>query len=91
MRTGTLRTDGSAAGDRHDRVVIDRADEEERWRYRCPNGHAGSSWSPTNSHVYCHSCRRQMDAGEDVTPEHYELLDVKTGRTVPWSAVELVE
>ena len=90
MSTRTLRADGSSPGDRSTPVRIDLSEEEERWRYRCPNGHAGSSWSPTNGHIYCHSCRRQMDAGEDVTPEHFELLDAKTGRTVPWSSVELI-
>lgn len=91
MRTPPTAADGSAADDRPPTVTINLADPTDRWRYRCPNGHAGTSWSPTNSHLYCYGCRRQMDAGEAVTPEHYELLDTKTGRTIEWSAVEIVD
>jgi hypothetical protein len=89
MSTNTVATDGSAAADAHDTVEIDRSDDAQRWRYRCPNGH--TDWSPTNSHVWCKGCRRAVEAGEDVDPEHYELVDQKTGETIPWSAIELVE
>lgn len=91
MDSPTLAADGSAGRDSRAPVRIDLDDPTDRWRYRCPNGHAGTSWSPTNSHLYCYGCRRQMDAGEAVTPEHYELLDTKTGEAIPWSAVEIAE
>lgn len=86
----SIQADGSAKADRHPTVNIDWANPSERWRYRCPRGHAGNAFSPTNSHVYCYSCKRQMDAGEDCSPEHYELVDVKTGETIPYSAIEFV-
>lgn len=79
--------DGSALADADPVIEID-LDGTEAWRYRCPRGH--TTWSPTNSHVWCKSCREQADAGEDVDPEHYELLDEKTGETIAYSRVELV-
>lgn len=89
MATGKRVADGSAATDTHPPVEIDRSIAAERWRYRCPNGH--TDWSPTNSHLWCKGCRRQHEAGDDVDPEHYELVDTRTGETIPWSAVRLVE
>ena len=91
MQTPTPSADGSSADDRPPSVRIDLDEPNDRWRYRCPNGHAGTSWSPTNGHIYCYACRRQMDTGAAITPEHYEILDTKTGEAVPWSAVELVD
>lgn len=85
-----LTADGSAEADRHPTVVIDYADELDRWQWRCPNGHRGKSWSPTNSHVYCYGCKRQMDNGEDVSPEHYHLVHVETEEEVPYSAIEFI-
>lgn len=85
-----LAADGSAKTDAHPTVTVDLSNELERWRYTCPRGHFGGSWSPTNSHIYCNGCRRQMDAGEDVSPEHYELVDTKTGERIPYSAFEFV-
>lgn len=35
--------------------------------------------------------KRQCEAGDDVDPEHYELVDKQSGETIPWSAVEVVE
>jgi hypothetical protein len=81
------RTDGSALADRRRRVVIDTTDRADRWRYRCPRGHV--DWSRTNNHIWCKGCRRQADAGEDVDPEHYEIVDAKTDEEIPWSAVEV--
>lgn len=78
-------TDGSAEADAQ-RVRIDRDDELQRQRYRCPNNH--TRWSPTNNHVYCHSCAQFADPGEG--PEYWVLLDAKTGEEIPWSAVEFV-
>lgn len=83
-----IRTDGAAVADAHERVVINRTRTSERWRYRCPRGHV--NWDRTNNHIWCQGCSRQADAGEDVDPEHYELVDAKTGENVPWAAVEIV-
>lgn len=80
--------DGSAAADRERTVRIDRRGLD-RWRYRCPRGH--TSWSPTNSHAWCKSCRQEAENGEDVDPEHYELLDIQTGEEIGWSRIELIE
>lgn len=81
----TLATDGSAQADAPETVEIDLTDPNDRWRYRCPNEH--TSWEPTNSHYWCHSCSRYPDAD----PEHYEIVGVKTGEKIPWSAVEVVK
>lgn len=97
QRTNTKRgqhrhrpvADGGAATDTRDRVEIDLGDTTARWRYRCPNGH--TDWSRTNSHLFCYSCSRQAENGADVDPEHYELHDTLEDRTVPWSAVEIIE
>jgi hypothetical protein len=32
-----------------------------------------------------------VEHGRDVDPEHYALIDQKTGEEVPWTRVELVE
>lgn len=84
-----LHADGSAAADAHETVVADR--EAERYRWTCPNGH--TSWDATNSHIWCPECRRQIENGspqvEDA--EHWEVVDLKTGETIPFSAVEVVE
>jgi len=84
---GELLTDGSALEDAQPRVVIDRTVEAERWRYRCPRGHV--NWDRTNSHLWCQGCRRQAEAGDDVDPEWYEIVDEQTGEKIPWSAVEV--
>lgn len=81
--------DGSAAGDRQDQVVIDRRKTSDRYRYVCPNGH--TNWDRTNNHIWCRECRRQHENGVDVDPEHWGLVDKKTGETIPWSAVTLAE
>ena len=80
-----LTTDGSAEADVGGRVEIDRTDDLDRMRYRCPNNH--TRWVPTNNHLFCHSCSQVADAG--VGPEYYELLDKKTGEEIPWSRVVL--
>lgn len=84
----SLIGDGSAASDTHPRVEIDLEDFVDRQRYRCPNGHA--SWTPTNSHLWCKSCSDAAEHGGDVEPEHWEVLDLREERLVPWSAVEVV-
>jgi hypothetical protein len=83
----SIRTDGSAKADAPDPVVIDRTKDVDRMRFVCPNGH--TTWDRTNNHVWCRMCRRACEHGEDVDPEHYELLDKATGETIPWSAVRL--
>jgi hypothetical protein len=82
------RADGSATADRRESVEIDLGDDADRWRYRCPEGHA--NWAPTNNHLWCRQCRRNHEAGADVDPEHYALLDTQTGEEIPWSAIEVV-
>jgi len=82
--TASLHADGSAPADAQ-RVEVNRKEEPYRWR--CPNGH--SSWDRTDSHLWCASCSRSPDP--DLNPEHWELLDTKTGETVPYAAVELVD
>lgn len=89
MSTRQLLTDGSAAVDAGKPVRIDRTNPADRYRYVCPNGHV--NWDRTNNHIWCRSCRRQCEAGDDVDPEHYELLDKKTGERIDWSRVRLAE
>lgn len=81
-----LLADGSAFGDAQ-RITIDRSDEPLRWR--CPNGHV--SWDRTNNHLWCPSCRRDAEAGRDVDPEHWEIVDARNDETIPYSAVEFAE
>ncbi len=88
MSSTPVVADGSALADAGERVVID-PDGDEPWRYRCPRGH--TTWAPTNSHVWCKSCREQADAGEDVDPEWYELLDSKTGERIDYARIEVIE
>ena len=57
-----------------------------RYRWVCPNGH--SSWDRTNNHIWCPTCQRQSEQGADVSPEHWEVYDKKTGETIPWSEIE---
>ena len=75
-------TDGSSESD-SSIVEIDTNDKIDRMRYRCPNNH--TRWVPTNNHVYCNSCSQISGAG----PEYYELLDAKTGESIPWERVVL--
>lgn len=80
--------DGSALADRRETVEIDR-EGPDRYRWRCPRGHV--NWDRTNNHIWCQQCRRQAEAGEDVDPEWFEIVDEKTGEEIPWSAIEVVE
>lgn len=86
MARAEIAADGSAPADGQT-VRIDVTDETDRWRYRCPNGHRGKAWEPTNNHLYCRGCKRQLDAGEDVECEHYELVDLKTNERIPYAAI----
>jgi hypothetical protein len=63
-------------------------DDIDRMRYRCPNGH--TSFSRTNSHIWCQSCADAAQRGHDIEPEHYAIYDARTGQEIPWSAVEIV-
>lgn len=88
--TSQIVADGSAPSDQHEPVRIDRTKEPERWRYVCPNGH--TNWDRTNNHIWCRACRRQVEAGEeDISPEHWEIYDKQRDRTIPWSAVRVVD
>lgn len=80
--------DGSSAQDAQ-RVRIDRSNPAERYRFTCPNGHV--NWDRTNNHIWCRQCRRAFEAGEDLDPEHYHIVDQQTGDEIPWGAVELAE
>jgi len=82
-----LAADGSSPLDAQ-RVTVDRSDEIDRMRYRCPNGHI--NWDRTNSHIWCQSCSRASEHDDSVDPEHWEIIDERTGETIPWSAVRVV-
>lgn len=83
-----LVADGSSPEDSHETVEIDRSDPVDRYRYTCPNGHI--SWDKTNNHIWCHSCRKQLEAGDEVEPEHWKVYDKSSGEFVPWTAVKVV-
>jgi len=88
MSSRPPEADGSSIEDAAERVQIDLSNEIDRMRYRCPNGH--TSFSPTNNHLWCRSCADAAQRGHDVEPEHYAVHDARTGREIPWSAVEIV-
>jgi len=77
--------DGSSVADAHPAVEIDRSELAQRWRYVCPNGH--TDWDCTNNHIWCRGCRRQVEAGDDVAPEHWAIYDKQRDRSLPWSTV----
>ncbi|WP_254768266.1 hypothetical protein [Salinilacihabitans rarus] len=70
------------------RVVLDRTKAHVRYRYVCPHGHI--DWDQTNNHIWCRGCRRQAENGDDVDPEHRELVDKKTSEVIPWERIEIV-
>lgn len=82
-----LMGDGSSTRDSQSIVQVDRSKEPYRWV--CPNGHP--SWSATNYHIWCRSCRRQAENGADVHPEHWGIIDKKTGELIPWDAIRVVD
>lgn len=85
-----LVADGSAEADSKDEVEIDRSIDVVRWRYTCPKGH--SDWYPTNNHVWCKGCRRAIEAGhDDLEAEYHEILDQRSGETIHWSRIKLVD
>jgi len=72
------------------KVVIDRSDEIERYRFVCPRRH--TTWDRTNNHIWCPSCRREDEhSNEDVDPEHYYIYDKAEDRKIPWEDVVLSE
>ena len=71
-----------------ERVVIDRRQEADKWRYVCPNGH--TSWDRTNSHLWCPACASAADHDDDIDPEHYEVLDKSAEKLIPWDCVKVV-
>lgn len=89
MSIRKLEADGSSVEDAGDHVEIDLQDDLDRMRYRCPNGH--TSFTRTNNHIWCQSCADAAARGLDVEPEHYAILDARTGEEIPWSAVEIVD
>jgi len=82
----SLYADGSSTADAPDPVVIDAGDPADRWRFTCPNGHAGTNIQPINGGYYCHGCARHTDIGQTT---YYEIEDTKTGRAIPWHRVEI--
>jgi hypothetical protein len=87
MSRAQPRADGSAHADAPPTVEISRSGAA-KWRWRCPNGH--TDWDATNNHIWCRGCRRAAENGADVDPEHWEIVDERTGDTVAWSAIEIV-
>jgi hypothetical protein len=84
MQGIALRADGSSSADTQDIIIVNRDDDADRWRYRCPNGHA--TFEPTNSHIWCKQCAEMDDAGEG--PEYWEVRDMRTNERIPWSRIE---
>lgn len=82
----TIVTDGSAEADRPTQIRIDLDDAADRWRYTCLHGHR--NWERNNHSAWCRSCARDHDIAD---PHHDALLDLSTGETVPWSAIEFVD
>jgi len=79
---------GARAVEHDERVVIDRSEASDRYRFVCPNGHV--NWSRTNNHLWCKQCRRRIEAGDDsIDAEHYELLDKRENILIPWEQVSL--
>lgn len=65
---------------------IDLSDELDRRRYGCPRGHV--NWEPWDSYLWCASCARDC---WDVDPQFDEILDKKTGETIPRARVRFIE
>jgi hypothetical protein len=68
--------------------TINIDDRMDRWRYRCPHGHA--SWEPTNNHFWCQACARSTIHDEDVDPSFTHLLDQRTGEELAREDVRLL-
>jgi hypothetical protein len=68
------------------RINID--DEMDRWRFRCPQGHA--NWEPTNHHYWCQACSRAARHDETIDPTFEQLLDKRTGDRLARDEVTIV-
>ncbi len=79
-------TDGAGLTEQ-ETITVDA--DQASWRLRCPAGH--SSWTPTNSHVWCYACAQAAENGADVEPEVWELFDQVSGELVHWSRIEIEE
>ncbi|MFB6186932.1 MAG: hypothetical protein ABEI86_08715 [Halobacteriaceae archaeon] len=69
--------------------LINRSSPPQKWRYTCPNGHVDRD--QTNPHIWCKGCRRAYENGMEVDPEHWHLIDQKTGEEIAWENVRVVE
>ena len=67
---------------------VDLDDRVDRRRYRCPNGHA--DWDRTNSHIWCRSCSRHAEQGEEIDAEHFAVVDKVTGERIAWDRITVV-
>jgi hypothetical protein len=85
MQCQTIVADGSSSDDAHPRITIERSAARARWRFRCPNNH--TRWTDEGAYLLCQSCA----ALDGVSPIYRELWDALKERTVPWSAVEIVD
>lgn len=79
----SIATDGSSVNDAKQPVEIDTGNPAIKWKWSCPNGH--TSIDPTNGGVWCKSCANAVDIDD---PHHTEILNKRTGETVPWSSVD---
>jgi hypothetical protein len=87
--SSTASLDDPAAIPESTRTVEISRRHAERYRWRCPHGHV--DWDRTNNHLWCAGCRRQCEAGDDVDPEHYYILDMKNDELIAWENVRLKE
>ena len=71
------------------KIEIDRSDPLDRYRFVCPNGH--TTWDRTNCHGWCASCAAAAEHDPDIDPEHWEILDKKSDRLIPYEMIEFVE
>lgn len=78
-----------------DRIIICRSKFTDRTRYACPHGHTVSSWKVPGSaeRIWCRGCRRLVrdDDAELRSATHYQIVDRRTGKTIPIQWVEIVD
>lgn len=76
--------DGQDGGE----VVIISRDGPSRYRWTCPFGH--TNWEPTGDHIWCRECaKNQPVRGPAADGRHWQLVDKKDRRTIPWRCVEV--
>ena len=78
---------GKLSGRMNEQTTIILSDRGDRWRFRCPQGHA--NWEPTNHHFWCQTCAGAAEHGVDVEPEFAELHDLRSGELVERERIEL--